>query len=60
MLEKLIDYLRSDLDISMSAISLAKRTRNIEANTLSIVFWQYGFLNLGQLEQVFDWLEISY
>ena len=59
MLEQLINFLRSDLDISRDAISLAKRTHNIEANTLPIVLWQYGFLDLRQLEQVFDWLEVS-
>lgn len=60
MLEQLIDYLRSDLDISLSAISIARKTRNLETNTLPIVLWQYGFLNINQLEQVLDWLELSY
>ena len=60
MLESLINFLRSDLDISMNAISLAKRTQNIEPNTLPIVLLQYGFLSISQLEQVLDWLEVSY
>ena len=60
MLEQLIDYLHSDLDISLDAISIAKRTKIVEVNTLPMVLWQYGFLDLGQLEQVFNWLEISY
>lgn len=60
MLESLINFLRSDLDISMNAISLAQRTRNIEPNTLPIVLLQYGFLGISQLEQVLDWLEVSY
>lgn len=59
MLEQLINFLRSELDISLDAISLAKRTKNIEPNTLPIVLWQYGFLDIQQLEQVFDWLEVS-
>ncbi|MEL6927215.1 MAG: DUF2949 domain-containing protein [Cyanobacteria bacterium J06600_6] len=58
MLEQLINFLRTDLDISIDAISLAQRTRNIEPNTLPIVLWQYGFLNTRQLEQVFAWLEV--
>ena len=56
MLEQLIDFLRTDLDISIDAISLAKRTPNIEPNILLIVLWQYGFLNVEQLERVFEWL----
>ena len=59
MLEQLIDFLRTDLDISIDAISLAKRTPNIEPNILLIVLWQYGFLNVEQLERVFEWLEVS-
>ena len=59
MLEQLINFLRSDLDISVDAISLAKRTQNIETNTLPIVLWQYGFLNVRQLDRVFEWLEVS-
>jgi len=59
MLERLINYLESDLHISIDAISLATRTHNVEPNTLPIVLWQYGFLNIRQLEQTLDWLEIS-
>ena len=59
MLEQLINFLRTDFDISMDAISLAKRTPNIEPNILPIVLWQYGFLNISQLEQIFEWLEVS-
>jgi len=59
MLEKLINFLESDLDISIDAISLAKRNRDMEPNILPIVLWQYGFLNIRQLDRVFEWLEIS-
>ena len=59
MLEKLINFLQSDLDISIDAISLAKKTQNVEPNTLPIVLWQYGFLNTSELELVFEWLEVS-
>ena len=58
MLEQLINFLRTDLDISTDAIALAKRNHNIEPNILPIVLWQYGFLNIGQLERVFEWLEV--
>ena len=59
MLEQLINFLRTDLDISMDAISLAKRTPIVEPNILPIVLWQYGFLNIEQLDRVFQWLEAS-
>jgi len=58
MLEQLINFLRTDLDISLDAISLAKKNHDIEPNTLPIILWQYGFLDKWQLDRVFDWLEI--
>jgi len=59
MLERLINYLRSNLNISQNAITLATKTPTIEPHILPIVLWQYGFLNISQLEQVLDWLEVS-
>lgn len=40
MLEQLIDFMRSDLDIFLDAISVVRKTQNIEPNTLPIVLWQ--------------------
>lgn len=57
MLE-LINFLRTDLDVSIDAISLAKKTQNVEPNILPIVLWQYGFLSTKQLDRVFQWLEV--
>ena len=59
MLEQLINFLRSEFKISAAAISLARKTQNLEPNTLPIILWQYGLLNTEQLDRVFDWLEIS-
>lgn len=59
MLERLIKFLRLKLNVSAEAISLARKTQDLEPNTLPIVLWQYGFLNTQQLDQVFDWLEVS-
>ncbi|MEL6788693.1 MAG: DUF2949 domain-containing protein [Cyanobacteria bacterium J06607_15] len=59
MLERLTNYLRSNFNVSQNAITLATKTQAIEPNILPIVLWQYGFLNISQLEQVLDWLEVS-
>lgn len=59
MLERLIDFLLWELDVPTDAIFLAQKSQNIEANTLPIVLWQYGFLNIRQLDRVFEWLEVS-
>ncbi len=59
MLELLIDFLQTELQVSADAISLAQRTRNLEPNILPIVLWQYGLLDTKQLDRVLDWLEVS-
>jgi hypothetical protein len=59
MLEQLINFLRSDLEVSADAISLAQKTETVEPHTLPIILWQYGLLTIQQLDHVFDWLEIS-
>lgn len=57
MLEKLIQFMHSDLGISHEAIILAQKLEEPEPNILPIVLWQYGFLDRKQLDRVFDWLE---
>ncbi len=57
MLEKLINFLKSELEISADAISLAQKTKTLEPYTLPIILWQYGLLDKKQLDRVFDWLE---
>lgn len=59
MLEKLINFLRSELDISAAEISLAQKTETLEPYILPIILWQYGMLDKKQLDRVFDWLEIA-
>ena len=59
MLEQLIDFLSSELEISPEAISLAKKMETPQPHTLPIILWQYGLLNIKQLDIVLDWLEVS-
>jgi hypothetical protein len=57
MLEKLIKFLHSELDISVEAIAIAQKYDAPQPNILPIILWQYGLLSLEQLDSVFDWLE---
>jgi hypothetical protein len=59
MLEQLINFLRTDLEVPADAISLAQKTEILEPHILPIILWQYGLLNKKQLDYVFDWLEIA-
>lgn len=57
MLDRLINFLRSELDVSNEAIALAQKTEIPEPNILPMILWQYGLLDREQLDRVFDWLE---
>jgi hypothetical protein len=52
-----IQYLQSDLGLSDAAIASVTRTQQPTVTELPIVLWQYGLINLSQLENIFDWLE---
>ncbi len=59
MQPKLIHFLREDLGIPAQQIRLGLRQVQQVPNQLPMVLWQYGLISLGQLEQVFDWLETA-
>jgi hypothetical protein len=50
----LVEFLRKDLDLDEDAIAFATRQAST-ANQLPLVLWQYGFVNLQELEQIWDW-----
>ena len=54
---KLIQYLQEDLAIPADFLGIALRNSQQDLTQLPMVLWQYGLVSLGQLEQIFDWLE---
>ncbi len=59
MLDKLINFLHSELGVSPEAIALAQKTPTQEPNILLMILWQYGLLDRTQLDRVLDWLETT-
>ncbi|MEB3212106.1 MAG: DUF2949 domain-containing protein [Leptolyngbyaceae bacterium] len=55
----LIQFLRCDLAVSEEAIAMALKRIERADNRLPMVLWQYGFITLEQLGQVFDWMEAT-
>ena len=54
-LVKFLNFLQTDLAISQDGIELA--LRNLQQNSpilLPIILWQYGLVDLSQLQQIFD------
>ncbi|MBE9013571.1 DUF2949 domain-containing protein [Pseudanabaenaceae cyanobacterium LEGE 13415] len=56
---RLIQFLTDELKVSSNAIALAMQQCEQSPNLLPIVLWQYGLINLSELEQIFDWMAAS-
>jgi Protein of unknown function (DUF2949) len=60
-----IHFLQEDLAIPARAIAFAERIRkrippyekNQSSHLLSMILWQYGLMNIEQLNRSFVWLE---
>lgn len=53
----LINYLTQELAIPLSSIDIALRYAQQDQEPLSIILWQYGLVNIEQLEKILDWLD---
>lgn len=56
-LSRLIGFLKKELALPDAEIQLALRQSGQTSNLLPMILWQYGLITLGQLNQIFDWLE---
>jgi hypothetical protein len=54
---QLIHFLQKELAISAASIAMALRHNEQNPGPLYMILWQYGFVSIEQLEQIFDWLE---
>ncbi len=54
---QLITFLQEELAIAPPSIDMALRRSEQDPGPLPMILWQYGFVSLQQLEQIFDWLE---
>ena len=59
MPQKLVIFLQQELEIPADQIELAERRVSQHLNQLPMVLWQYGLVDLWQLDRIFDWLEHS-
>ncbi|TAE61057.1 MAG: DUF2949 domain-containing protein [Nostocales cyanobacterium] len=53
---KLIHFLRHELELSHADLAVALRHREFNQGPIQMLLWQYGFINLEQLDKIFDWL----
>lgn len=54
--QPLIDYLKFELGIAPTEIAIATRNQEQASTTeLPILLWQYGLIDLNQLDQILEW-----
>lgn len=53
---ELIDFLHNELELSRKDIAIALRHREVDPAPLPMLLWQYGLVNLEELERILDWL----
>ncbi|MEL6381850.1 MAG: DUF2949 domain-containing protein [Cyanobacteria bacterium J06626_18] len=54
----LVTFLTRELGVPAKAIALGLKKSAATPNLLPVVLWQYGFVTIHQLNQIFDWLEV--
>jgi Protein of unknown function (DUF2949) len=55
----LVQFLTYELLIAADSIEFGLQQSEQVDSLLAIVLWQYGFINLIELEKIFDWLAAS-
>ncbi|GBF84750.1 DUF2949 domain-containing protein [Aphanothece sacrum] len=50
---QLIEFLRNQLAIPTDSLKMAVRYTESSVGSLPMVLWQYGFIDINQLEEVF-------
>jgi hypothetical protein len=59
MSKNLISFLKEELNLSSDQIKLALNKVQQSPHQSPIALLQYGLINLGQLDKIFDWLETA-
>ncbi|MDH6058887.1 DUF2949 domain-containing protein [Chrysosporum bergii ANA360D] len=54
---KFLNFLHQELELTNADIAVAQRHRKFDDEPLPMLLWQYGLVNLQQLEQILDWLD---
>jgi hypothetical protein len=56
-LPQFINFLRQNLNLSDDSVQLAIKKSQSNYGKLPIVLWQYGLVDLLELDRIYDWFE---
>ncbi|BAY10394.1 MULTISPECIES: DUF2949 domain-containing protein [Nostocales] len=54
---ELLNLLHNELELSSADIAVALKHRELDNGPLPMLLWQYGLVDLEQLERILDWLD---
>lgn len=54
---KFINFLQKELLLTSCDIAVAVRKSRLNKGPLPMLLWQYGLVDIEQLEKIFDWLD---
>ncbi|MGB6299051.1 MAG: DUF2949 domain-containing protein [Rivularia sp. (in: cyanobacteria)] len=54
---KFINFLKKELLLTNCDIAVAVRKSRLNKGPLPMLLWQYGLVDIEQLEKIFDWLD---
>jgi hypothetical protein len=52
-----INFLQKELSLTAGDIAIALKKRQVNNEPLAMLLWQYGLVDIEQLERILDWLE---
>lgn len=54
---RFIKFLQEELSFSRDSIVVVQRFVEQKPGPLPMILWQYGLVNLEELDRIYDWLE---
>ncbi|NMG05595.1 DUF2949 domain-containing protein [Brasilonema sp. UFV-L1] len=54
---RFLDFLQNEFALSTVDIAVALRKHELDNSPLAMLLWQYGLVDIEQLERILDWLE---
>ena len=57
--KQFLRFLHEELYVSADSIAVAQRSMEQTRGPLPMLLWQYGLINLYELDRIYDWLDAS-
>ena len=55
--QQFLRFLHEELSLSVDSIAIAQRSMEQTQGPLPMLLWQYGLINLNELDKIYDWLD---